>query len=748
MKKKNSILLSLLSAVTILGGCSADGFVPPVITVRTETVQGSFDAAPGYVLCAEQGDLSLYVDPSTTNFYVENRADGSTWHSSPAEAENDLYADGTYRMEMLSTLVVSYAEGKSQLEGRFNTYTGSVMDNDFTIRKIHNGFRVDYHFAEVQATIPLRVYLADGGLQAEVLVNEIQEQNEDIHLCDIAVLPFFGAGGPRSQEGTENSFDEGYLFVADGSGGLIHFNNGRYTSAGYNRPVFGRDAAEVLDSYDLSLDGQNIAMPVFGIRRNASAFLAVIENGAAISSLRAYTNMQQTSYANVYSEFSYHGVLDYSLGNVRAPVYEKGETKTPSFSVKYIFLAGEEADYNGMARTYRSYLMEKYRLTEQDSVEPALYLELFGGVSKTVSRLGIQYKTTTSLTNTAQVREIADLMKSKGVENLVISYRNWNTDDLAEKSIHSGAVAGSLEKEVKMTDLLSSGDFAFYPALYDLTTFTKGSLFKRQFHTATDISGVTVRANKYAPGIGTALDEPYYLITARDIPAEMQKTFSALNKKNILRVSLSDLGNQLYNDYRDGNVRRENIQLLVEDALDKYGKSFSVLFNCPNSYALPYAAEVFSAPTATSGQDLLDEEVPFYNMVISGLKRYSAAPFNNSAVGDDSFLKALETGSMPSYTWIYENTALVMNTDLSFLSSSNYLTYVDKAAEQYQVMAEIAEKSGNGKIRSHRKVADSVYCLTYETGLEVYVNYGTEDYVLSSGGRVNARSYLLKERGE
>lgn len=741
MKRKWLPLLPALLAVVLLGSCASGSFVLPMSQAFTgKTTEGnSFTEKDTYLLCTEQGDLRLYVNPVTTHFYVENKKDGSKWFSSPENSEEDSFADGMYKMEMASSLIISYVNSQTQENSRFNTNTGSVMDRDFVLRRLENGFRIDYHFAEYQVTVPLCIYLEDNTLKAEVLTKEIKQENADIHIGNISVLPFFGAG--------ENK-DQGYLFVADGAGGLIHFNNGKYAASAYNRPVYGREPTAVLEKYDLDLEEQNICLPVFGIQRNGSAFVAVIENGAAQASMKAYTNMQQTSYANIYADFAFRNTLDYSLGNIDAPVYEKGEVTTPSFRVVYSFLAGEDADYNGMARKYKSYLKEKYHFTEAERLEPALYLELYGGVSKTVSRLGFQTEKVISLTNTSQVKTIVDALKEKGVDNIVVNYLNWNDDELAKKSIHSGSIAGSLNKgEYKFKDLLQSEDIAFYPALYNLTTFETSGFFKRTFESATDISGVAVRANRYAPGIGTALKTPYYFITAKNLPAELKKTADAAAGKKISKLSLSDVGNLLYNDYRNGNVKRENVQMLLEQSLAEYDAQFDIMLNHPNSYALPYAHEVFAAPTTSSGQDLLDEEVPFYNMVLSGLKRYSCPALNNSAVGDDGFLKALETGSMAAYTWIYGEASLVKNTELSFLSSSNYRTYIDKAAEQYQTTNAIAQKAGNGSIYSHEKISKGVYCLTYETGAKVYVNYNEMEYILKSGETVEKRSYLLLEGG-
>ena len=731
----------MIVVIVSLAGCGQKRASVPQSETGAGEVTGTLEKEDAYILCAEEGNLALYVNPATTWFYVENKEDGSKWYSSPANAENDAFADGTYRMEMLSNLIVSCEDSKTQASSRFNSYSGSVLDGDFTISKLEHGFRVDYRFKEASAEIPLCVYLEDNALVAEVLAGEITAKDETIHMGDISVLPFFGAG---SRE------DEGYIFVADGAGGIIHFNNGKSTSPAYERPVYGSDPTKNYDRYDLNLEGQNVAMPVFGVVRNGSAFVSVLEHAAANAYLCAFTNMQQTSYANVFPRFRLYETLDYEIGSIEAPVYESGEVLCPSFSTRYCFLSGDEANYNGMAKRYRSYLIEKYDLTEADDIEPALYIELYGGVQKTVSNFGIQSQKTVPLTTTSQVEEIAVLLSEKGVDNLVVQYQNWNKAAMLGKSMKKVGVDGRIEKgNTDFVDLIQTEAFSFYPAVPDMLTFQKAGLFTKLFGTAADISGMSAKNYKYAPGIGTAKEKESYSFLAADKLADgFRKTGKALDAKNIQRLALSDAGNLLYNDYRNCNLRRENLQFLLEEALGEFDDKYKMMFTSPNAYVLPYTTEIFQAPTVSSGQDLLDEDVPFYNIVVSGLVRYSTAPLNNSAVGENGFLKALETGSMAAYTWIYEDASLVKNTDLSFLSSSNYKTYLEQAAAQYEVTAEIAEKAGNGTIDFHRKLADGVYCLTYATGLQVYVNYNETEYQAEDAGTIAARSWLIRERGE
>lgn len=84
-------------------------------------------------------------------------------------------------------------------------------------------------------------------------------------MAGLAVLPYFGSGTAK---------DDGYLLIPDGSGALVEFGTDKSAFKTYSQPVYGSDPAYAGDM-DTSRK-QPIRLPVFGIQRNGSAFLAEI----------------------------------------------------------------------------------------------------------------------------------------------------------------------------------------------------------------------------------------------------------------------------------------------------------------------------------------------------------------------------------------------------------------------------------------------------------------------------------------
>lgn len=737
MKKKQCCLAALLCAVSLLAGCTPVQKHTAAASTCGETVDGTLNLSDHtqqeYVLCAQQDGLKLYVQPSTTAFYVETAA-GERWYSCPEKREEDWFADGIYKMEMSSLMVVQYTDTAAGDTSRFNTLTGSVYEDAYTLSALQNGFRADYTFPEYGVTIPLCVYLEDGMLRARVLLDHI-EKRDDFFIRSIALLPFFGAGGET---------DEGYLFVADGEGGIIRFNNGKNTFSPYQRPIYGQESTELPENYDLQIEDTAVRLPVYGIRRNGAAFLAVVEESAASGLLYAYTNLQQTTYANTFVEFKVMGEMDYDFGNTKTPIYEEGAFAETQIGVAYRFLSGDAADYSGMAAGYRQYLIDSGWKPMQNSNGNALYLNLVGGVSKTVSYLGIQGKKTVALTTTEQVEEIAAWLKERGVDNLIIRYTDWQAQELTGKTPTSLKLDGALKAGgVTLSDLLGNNTFRLYPSLDAVTTFSKAGFVKKTFKTASDLSGVTRRWKVYSPGLGLGIGDTYYRLSAEARQDTLTTLGKLANKQG--RLALSDTVNALYNDYRGAVSKRDGMSREVVSWLS--GISAELLLANPNVYAMSAADRITAAPITSSGQDLIDASVPFYGMVLSGLRPYASQALNAGA-GDDAVLRALESGTMPAFTWIYADVSVLKNTDQSRLSGCGFERTRDSAVALYSLYGKLIAATEGSALCRHTILADGVTLSGYGNGAEVYVNFNEEAVTLPDGVVLAGRSCRITKGGE
>ena len=113
----------------------------------------------------------------------------------------------------------------------------------------------------------------------------------DSPILNIELLPFFGA----YKQGTD-----GYAFMPDGSGVILDFN--RTNSENMDLAVYHADAS-VGEPFEKN-SARPVLMPVFGMKEENSAFLAVVEEGEALSVLHALPAGKTSSYHTTYAGFT------------------------------------------------------------------------------------------------------------------------------------------------------------------------------------------------------------------------------------------------------------------------------------------------------------------------------------------------------------------------------------------------------------------------------------------------------------
>jgi hypothetical protein len=121
----------------------------------------------------------------------------------------------------------------------------------------------------------------------------------------------------------------------------------------------------------------------------------------------------------------------------------------------------------------------------------------------------------------------------------------------------------------------------------------------------------------------------------------------------------------------------------------------SVEASAPNAYALPYVDYVLDAPSDSSHYYIEDETIPFYEMVIRGVKPYTIEAFNLIADKNVQLLKAIETGANPHYKWIGEDTGILKKTKFENLYSSDYKAWMETTVADYKVFKSLYDKIQN-----------------------------------------------------
>jgi len=712
--------------------------------VASEEEAGEFDFSaadavpaetmPESALVIEKGGLSLRIDPATGLFELQNTQTGKIWYSTPPDADDDMQTKGMQRMKMRSQMMVEYIfksdESKSEFPQTANSQIDCIDENGITVNRIENGFRVLYRFPTLGITVPVAYTLRSEYLSAAIEISGIVEDGETM-LTAVHLLPVFGAGNWES---------EGYLFVPDGSGALVYFNNQVMMKNEYNSMVYGEELA--VPAQTKSINTQTVRLPIFGTVTGGDALMGIITEGDGTSSISVINGNERCGYNAVSSKMhfrmlatQYSNTTKRTAGKVSRTSYVKEK-----YEVRYYPLSGETASYAGMAGAYRNYLIQEKGLVKQIA-KPAFHVDLMGAAQVEASFLGIPYQKLESLT-------------TGGIDSLSVRYRGWSHDGLVNNKIPKKAsplgLLGGVKGFSKLNEYINSLDYMLYPDVDLLTFRTGGNGVSKNSDSARTVFRQPAYLYSYMLSVFAQTPNTDFsrLLTPGKLPDVAAGYLSSAKKNGLTSLSLSTLGNLHYSNLNpEKQDYRSTFIDSCETALKPYREAgISLSFDSGNAYVLPFANLIVNAPVSSSRYDIFDRDVPFYQMVLHGYVPYTTAPIAQSSNPDTVWLAAVETGSEPLYTGMSSDSVLLRDTKYNDLYSSTWSLWAENAAERYKAYAPLMQKIHDATIVAHEELSENVYLTTYENGICVVVNYGDE-LVKIKGQTVPARGYA-EWRGE
>ena len=590
--------------------------------------------------------------------------------------------------------------------------------------------------------IPVEFILEDDSLKASIPASAITSP-PGYYLTKIALLPYFGSAGLD---------EEGYLFVADGSGAIINFNNEKKMPYSYTLPVYGED--DGIEKTEESFSTAKAYAPVFGIAyENSKSMLAVIENGESHATIELGISGDEgdQNWVGTRFELTPMSIQSFSQSNVNVQIntYQE-EPYAGELSVKYLFGGRDEADYSGLACIYREYLQGKGDLKSDSSASKQLDLKLIMQVIKETSFLGIPYETTHTVTTFNQADEIVNKLKDEGVTDMNIGMLSWfgggiHNDAVTSKVSIDSSLGGKKALGQFITDVGTDGTVAFGAELLKIhdswpnfNQFINASRFlNNSLAIGYYFNPATMREN-------TRTDSYYYL-SSRYFAGVLKDYTASVDKYSIPDLWLSDAGTVLASDFgSSGTIDREVSKELIVNAVAEASKNHGITLDNSNQYLWKYMDTIINLPTKSSEHSIIDESVPFLQIVLSGNYNYASNAFNQSGDLNEYFLKAVEAGGDIYYEWIYESDVTVSGlkgVDTEEVYSMSYETWLDIAVEQYtRIKKELSDVEGK-EITHHSMIEKGVYRTEYED-VSVIVNYNEYDVVVD-GETVNAQDFRV-----
>lgn len=702
----------------------------------------AFADTNSYQLVAKNGILELYVNPKYGYFKVVDKRSGSVWFSNPEKWREDKIAAGSTRMQMASQLSIRFTDVTSTIQIA-NAYVNSVLKKGLKIKRIKDGFVATYTFKKEGIVIPVAYTIKDDYLNVDILVNQIKETKKDKYkLVSIMLLPFFGAAAIG---------ESGYMVVPDGCGALINFNNNKGQET-YIQRIYGNDFGIVPDFQGYVT--QAARLPVFGMKKENSGFLAVITKGDGKVVLNANTSGSKSSYNNIFAEFI---MREYDMVTLKEKQWDERsfnifEEKLPNvdkFSIRYYFLDSKNADYVAMAKKYREYLIRERGLKrEEDEKSVPVYIEFYGSMKKPKYILGIPVNATIPLTTFEDAQEIVRQVKSMGVSDVVVKFVGWMKNGVYYNLPLSATPEGVLGGKKQLENVLEYFQKANVKTYLDVdfVLFRTGTLTYLRNKVATkSMKKVPAQLWRYSPPIFYK-DDSYpvlYLISPRYTNEIVQRFLASSDINYFNNISLSSMSTMLYSDFGTRPVNRYQTEDVFLQTIGSLSKRFrNILLTNPNGYLLQKASEIVDVPIYSSKFLIEDAEIPFYQMVIRGYVPYSMPSVNFYTNEWMWKLKALETGSAIKFTWTARNEDELKETLLENLYSSNYRMWLGDLKEYYKELYPTLRLIKGKEIVEHKIIKKGVVKVVYDGGVEILLNYTSSPQKIENL-EVAAQSYKV-----
>lgn len=707
----------------------------------------------------------LYGDEENERVGIKVKSSGKFWWTSPI----NVMADDTIidevkgasmkkgqRKQTASSAAIKVGDLRQEKRTESPAPVYSTRARK-TWKQESNGLAITYTYGSEGVKFTVHYELCDDNLYVYVDSSEIEEKNTSQKdgkvLTKLQLCPSFGAVSSVDENGNPT---EGYMIVPDGSGAVIQYNNGKTNYSDYSQQVYGRDYTAVpLNAPRVT---EQAYMPVIASVSGNSGFVAVVSDGDANVYAKAQVSGQnKQAYNNCYFEFETRSQDAFFMSgdnSNKITVFEKGDVKTERFGIRYYPIdKDEEINYADCAEVYRNYLIQYKGLSAKAEANNSdLYVDFFGGVMKQTSIVGIPFNLKTEITGFSQAQQIVDKFKNNGVDSLVVNYNDWTNASIKNNISTKAKASGTLGGQSDFESFVGIDGVDVFPSMNNIQMDSGSWGFSTFTNTAIRISNAYSRQSSYSPAFGVALKGVSPALLA---PNSYNKVFDQMiesyKDKSLDKIGFGDYSTKLVSDYSKKNQssRNDTMNTIVEGYKKASENVGSIICDGANAYVLPYASQVTNVPVYSSGFNLTDFDIPFYQMVIHGYVPYSSKPINASSNTGETFMLALAAGSGLHYDLVYEEASVLKDTEYDDLYYSNYEGWIDMASKQYEIASQVLSGVSDMTISKYEISDDkNVITTTYtKDGSNVVVEVNKSAETVSVDGKVIDLGDALEEGG-
>lgn len=706
-----------------------------------------FENEGKYVSVAKTDKLELFYNEAKGAIQVKNLESGYLWKGI---CDNDVYdmsggrVNSMWRAYLQSPITITYNNLKRRDSGARTEYAGKDckwLETEY----LDNGVAVTYGFTSPGIYVTVEYTLEDDQLVVRIPVEKIREEAR-FAVTTIELLPYLGASGEKAG---------GYLFYPDGSGAITTYEKADSRPSnvlGANYYAYTNRFLAFQNLFDSdSYNRYTAAMPVYGIKNGNDAMFAVFTEGAENTGVAVYPSGYVVDLNHIGFEVYTRNVYNvnmYSMSTAAGSatggsIQRVDKTLIPEDrEARYFFLSGEDANYGGMAVTYREYLTEKGLLKDAiaQGEEMPLALRLLMGTTKG----GMIFDEYVTMTDFDQVEEILGRLSDAGIHNTEVVLSSWMK---GYDEFEYWGPASQLGGPTGMRNLNQYLESAPGNKVYLQNAF--------MFATS-ETSGISEKDDVAYDGLNlevsaTDMDGTvHYLMSPLAAYKRNLKFLDKLEKYDLLGVAYEDVGLYAYADFNENApyTKSEAVKQLRELLGSTVDANRRVASSGANQYVYSYTDYMYDLREESYGLSMTDYAVPFLQMVISG-----KIPYSTEGAGNLSYdlqtqkLKWIEYGAIPYFYLTYESALKLRDTGYQRLFSSTYDDWEGVMVDTYKEFQENLSCVYGVQMTDHTYLTDDLIRVEYANGIAIYINYGGQE-AKADHVTVPAKGYVVVGGGE
>ncbi|MCZ0702152.1 DUF5696 domain-containing protein [Natronobacillus azotifigens] len=685
-----------------------------------------------HVFFHENDQLEMYLKEENLSLILRDKNTGALMYST---VEDPIGGNQSWTNFMQSGVVLEYITGRNLVTSRADMYS---EEHTKEVTKTDDGFVASIMYAELEIGFDLHVTLTEQGITVDIPKDSIVEDSDTYKVGSFYVYPFMGHTllGER----------DGYMFIPDGSGALIHLDDkdGKFRQP-YSVMIYGANTG-LDDPFVLSLfnnrnpfnDPENILAPVFGMVHtdNEIGFLGIVEEGQYSARIEAYPNGAILPYNWITTKFIYRQVYSQpTSGDTGTMVVRQRNLNDFDIKVHFNFVTEDNANYMGLAASYRDYLLDNDLITVNED-DFNVRIDLLGAEVEQ----GLIFKKDVPMTTFSQAYDILTDIQAKGANNILSIYKGWNN-----KGPYGGLPIRSFNPESILQDGMDINELIDGVAANGVDLFLYHDALRINME---ELGNTTHRLMRkynrrtHREEIYGNVYREFNWLHPRSTVNIMETMINQYERNDIENLLISGISNELFS-YSEGNREFDRITTknYYEPLIQQYNENFHLLLEQPFSYLWNQTEAIIDLPISSSDYVFVDEDIPFIALTLSGIMPLYAEYANFQANQERFFLQLVEQGLNPSFLITHESPADLINTNSSYIYSSQYERYEEMIQEYYRELEAVHNQTAGAFIVGYDRQG-GVTKVTYDNGVEVFVNY-QEQPISREGHLIEALSYKV-----